>query len=156
MVKATRSSETMIFYRNTTKRHNSEHRDLNLHRRENLKSHILKLSFMSFRMNVQLPTVKTDGGMRYLRNVGNVHHCDMVLYPEDIRACIQTFPDWVIRKYMLTTINTSWEAIQRVMAAELTRLTHKIVMQLQLVEESCTICSSRARWPVRKLLDTLS
>jgi hypothetical protein len=28
------------------------------------------------------------------------------------------------------------------MAAELTRLTHKIAMQLHLVAESCTICSS--------------
>jgi hypothetical protein len=42
------------------------------------------------------------------------------------------------------------------MAAKLTRLTHKIAIQLHLAEESCTICSSRARQPVRKLLDTLS
>jgi hypothetical protein len=40
------------------------------------------------------------------------------------------------------------------MAANLTRLTHKIVIQLHLVAESCTICSSRSRQPVRKLLDT--
>jgi hypothetical protein len=32
-----------------------------------------------------------------------------------------------------TTINTRWEATQRVMAAKLTRLTHKIAMQLHLV-----------------------
>jgi hypothetical protein len=37
------------------------------------------------------------------------------------------------------------------MAAKLTRLTHKIAIQLHLVAESCTICSSRSRWPVRKL-----
>jgi hypothetical protein len=42
------------------------------------------------------------------------------------------------------------------MAAKLTRLTHKIVIQLHLVAESCTICSSRSRRPVQKLLDTPS
>jgi len=30
------------------------------------------------------------------------------------------------------------------------------VIQLHLVAESCTICSSHSRWPVWKLLDTLS
>jgi hypothetical protein len=38
------------------------------------------------------------------------------------------------------------------MAAKLTRLTHKIAIQLHLVAESCTIYSSRSRRPVRKLL----
>jgi hypothetical protein len=42
------------------------------------------------------------------------------------------------------------------MATKLTRLTHKIAIQLYLVAESCTICSSRCRRPVRKLLDTPS
>jgi hypothetical protein len=42
------------------------------------------------------------------------------------------------------------------MAAKLTNLTHKIAIQLHLVAESCTICSSRSRRPVRKLLDTPS
>jgi hypothetical protein len=55
-----------------------------------------------------------------------------------------------------TTINTRREATQMVMAAELTGLTHIIAIQLQLVAESCTICSSRSRRPVRKLLDTPS
>jgi hypothetical protein len=73
-----------------------------------------------------------------------------------IRGCIQKFPDWVVTKYTLTTINTRWEATQRVMAAKLTRLTHKIAIQLHLVAENCTICSSRSRRPVRKLLDTPS
>jgi len=41
------------------------------------------------------------------------------------------------------------------MAETLTRLTHKIAIQLHLVAESCTIFSSRSR-PVRKLLDTPS
>jgi hypothetical protein len=43
-----------------------------------------------------------------------------------------------------------------VMAAKLTRLTYKIAIQLHLVAESCTICISRSRLPVRKLLDTPS
>jgi len=38
------------------------------------------------------------------------------------------------------------------MGAKLTRLTHKIAIQLHLVAES----SSRSRRPVRKLLDTTS
>jgi hypothetical protein len=63
--------------------------------------------------------------------------------------CIQK-----ITKYTLTTINSRWEATQRVMAAKLTRLTHEIAIQLHVVAESCTICSSRSRQPVRKLLDT--
>jgi len=37
-----------------------------------------------------------------------------------------------------------------------TRLTHKIAIQLHLVADSCTICSSHSRWPVWKLLDTPS
>jgi hypothetical protein len=41
-----------------------------------------------------------------------------------------------ITKYMLTTINTRQEATQMVMAAKLTRLTHKLVIQLHLVAES--------------------
>jgi hypothetical protein len=42
------------------------------------------------------------------------------------------------------------------MAAKLTRLTHKIAIQLHLMSESCTICSFRSRRPVRKLSDTPS
>jgi hypothetical protein len=42
------------------------------------------------------------------------------------------------------------------MAAKLTRLTHKIAIQLHVVAESYTICSSRSRRPARKLLDTHS
>jgi len=40
------------------------------------------------------------------------------------------------------------------MVAKLTRLTHKIAIQLHLMAEGCTICSTRSRRPVRKLLDT--
>jgi hypothetical protein len=42
------------------------------------------------------------------------------------------------------------------MAAKLTRLAHKIAIQLHLVADSCAICSSRSMRPVRKLLDTPS
>jgi hypothetical protein len=45
-----------------------------------------------------------------------------------------------ITKYTLTTINTRWEATQRVTAAKLTRLTHKIAIELHLIVESYTIC----------------
>jgi hypothetical protein len=60
----------------------------------------------------------------------------------------KTFRTESITKYTLTAINTRWEATQRVMAAKLTRLTHKIAVQLHLVAESCII--SRSRRPVRK------
>jgi hypothetical protein len=59
-------------------------------------------------------------------------------------------------KYTLTFCTTRWEATQRVMAAKLTRLIHKIAIQLHLVAESCTICSYRSRRPIRRLLDTPS
>jgi hypothetical protein len=71
-----------------------------------------------------------------------------------VRECIQKFPDWVDKE--IITINTGWEATQRVMAVKLTRLIHKIAIQLHLVAESCTTRSSRCRRPVRKLLDTPS
>jgi len=42
------------------------------------------------------------------------------------------------------------------MAVKLTRLTHKIVIQLNLVADSSTTFSSSSGRPVRKLFDTLS
>jgi hypothetical protein len=83
-------------------------------------------------------------------------------YLEPLRECIQKFPDWVDNEIkiiiiiIIIIISTRWEATQRVMAAKLTRVTHKIALQLHLVAESCTICSSRSRRPVRKLLDTVT
>jgi hypothetical protein len=71
-------------------------------------------------------------------------------------AVSKSFRTESITKYTLTTINTCWEATQRVMAAKLTGLTHRIVIQLHLVAESCIICGSRSRRPVRKLFDTHS
>jgi hypothetical protein len=79
------------------------------------------------------------------------------LWPEllrtEIRGCIQKFPDWVDSE-INNNNNTRREATQRVMEAKLTRLTHKIAIQLQLEAESWIICSSRSGRPVRKLLDT--
>jgi hypothetical protein len=68
----------------------------------------------------------------------------------------KSFRTYSVTKYTLTTIYIRWEATQRIMAAKLTRLTHEIAIQLHLVAESCAICSSRSRRPVRKLLDTPS
>jgi hypothetical protein len=73
-----------------------------------------------------------------------------------IWGCIQKFPDRVDKEIYAYKISTLWEATQRVMAAKLTRLTHKIAIQLHLVAESCTICSSRSRRPIRKPLVTPS
>jgi len=39
-MEAARSSETLVYYRNTTRGQNSEDPDLNLHHRENLKSRL--------------------------------------------------------------------------------------------------------------------
>jgi hypothetical protein len=73
-----------------------------------------------------------------------------------IRELSKSFRTQSIKKYTLTTINTRSEATRRVMAATLTRMTHKIAIQLHLVAESCTISSSRSKRPVRKFLDTPS
>jgi len=53
-----------------------------------------------------------------------------------------------IMKYTLTMVLLLKSNI-KVMAAKLTRLTNKIAIQFYLVAESCTICSSRYRRPVR-------
>jgi hypothetical protein len=58
-----------------------------------------------------------------------------------VRGCMQKFPYWVDNE--IYTYNNK-------------HLTHKIVIQLHVVAESCTICSSRSGRPVRKLLYTPS
>jgi hypothetical protein len=83
-----------------------------------------------------------------------------------IRGYIQEFPDWVDNEIIIIIIiiviiiiiiiTTRWEATQRFMVAKLTRLTHKIAMQLHVLTESCIIYSARSRLPVRKLLGTPS
>jgi hypothetical protein len=70
-----------------------------------------------------------------------------------LRGCIQKFPDWVDKennnKHSLRSNINGY-------GGKLTRLPHKIAIQLHLAAESCTICSSRSRRSVRKLLDTPS
>jgi hypothetical protein len=73
-----------------------------------------------------------------------------------VRVCIQKFPGWIDNEINNNNKHSLRSKTQRVMAAKLTRLTHKIAIQLHLVPESCTICSSRSRRLVRKLLDTPS
>jgi hypothetical protein len=51
----------------------------------------------------------------------------------------KSFRSESIKKYTLTTINIRWEATQRVMAAKLPRLTHKITTKLHLVGESLSL-----------------
>jgi len=58
-------------------------------------------------------------------------------------GCIHKFPNWID--------NTRWETTQM-----LTGLSHRIAIQLHLVAESYTICSSRSRRPVREFLNTPS
>jgi hypothetical protein len=82
-----------------------------------------------------------------------VLHSDWSRKYEGVSKSIRTES---ITKHTLTFGITRWEATQRVMAAKLTRLTHKIAIQLHVVAEGCAICSSRSRRPVRKLLDTPS
>jgi hypothetical protein len=59
-------------------------------------------------------------------------------------------------RYIHTHIHTythTYEGVYKSFRTEsLTK--YKIAIQLHLVAESCTICSSRSRRPVRKLLDT--
>jgi hypothetical protein len=73
-----------------------------------------------------------------------------------VQRCIQKYPDRVCNEIYAYLWYCSLRAIQRLMTAKLIILSHKIVTQLHLVAESYTICSSRSRWPVRKLLDTPS
>jgi hypothetical protein len=90
---------------------------------------------------------------------GNIPSADMkqkALIPATYEGVSKSFRIESIMKYMLTTINTRWEATQRVMAPKLTRLSHKIAKQLLLEAESCIICSSPSRRPAQKLLDTPS
>jgi len=77
---------------------------------------------------------------------------NMLLY----EGVSKSFWTELITKCTITTINTYWEVTQRVMVAKFTRLTHKIVIQLHLVTESHTICSSHSRQPFQKLLVTPS
>jgi hypothetical protein len=63
----------------------------------------------------------------------------LLIFGEAYEGVSRSFRTESIRKYMLTIINTRWEATQRVMAAKLTRLAHKIAIQLHIAAESYTI-----------------
>jgi hypothetical protein len=81
-------------------------------------------------------------------------HCSSYTHRMQIKWTYDGYPKVSGLSHNEITTNTSWEAIQRVMAAKLAILTHKIAIQLHLVAESSTVCSSRSRRPVRKLLIT--
>jgi hypothetical protein len=71
---------------------------------------------------------------------------------EMIRGCDQKFPVWVDNEIYAYNNKHSLRSNTKDYA-KLTRLTHKIAIQLHLVAQSCTIYSSRSRRPVQKLLD---
>jgi hypothetical protein len=73
------------------------------------------------------------------------------LFPH-VRGCTQKFPDWVDNE----TNNNNKHTLRSNIKAKLTRLTHKIAIQLHLVAQSCSICSFNSRRPVRKLVDAPS
>jgi hypothetical protein len=95
--------------------------------------------------------------------MGKVYHSEFLILKKKY-SFRSTFPSYegvsksfrteCITKYTLIIINTRYEATQRVMAAKLTKMTHKIEIKLYLVSESRTTYISRSRRPVRKLLDT--
>jgi hypothetical protein len=63
--------------------------------------------------------------------------------PEPYEGVSKSFRTESITKYNFTFGITRWEATHRVMVAKLTSAIHKIVIQLHLVAENSTVCSSR-------------
>jgi hypothetical protein len=76
----------------------------------------------------------------------------------NIRGYIQKFPDCVDNEINNNNNNNkhSLRINTKDYGVKLTILTHKTAIQLHLVAEKFTICSSRSRRPVRKLLVTPS
>jgi hypothetical protein len=72
----------------------------------------------------------------------------------DTEGISKSFRTESITKYTLTFGITRCCHLQSVMATKLTRPIHKIAIRLHPMAESCTICSSHCRRPVRKLLVT--
>jgi hypothetical protein len=66
---------------------------------------------------------------------------------QHIRGCIQTFPDWIDKDIYAYLWYYSLRSNTKGYGAKLTRMIHKIAIQLRLLAESCTICSSRSRRP---------
>jgi len=96
--------------------------------------------------------------MNHLRTVLNIPDCYGSLVVANKPKTTRTFRAAAMLLFLhyMKCINTRWEATYRVTAAKLIILIHKVVTQLHLVVESCTICRSCSRWQVRKLLDTPS
>jgi hypothetical protein len=72
-----------------------------------------------------------------------------------LRRCVQKFPEYVDNEMNNNNKHLS-RSNKKDYDGKLTRLTHKTAIRLLVVAESCTICSSRSRRQVRKLLDTPS
>jgi hypothetical protein len=91
-----------------------------------------------------------------LTEIGNLQkHQRVDSVDDNFRGCIQKFPDLVDNE-INNNNKHSLRSNTKGYSGKVTRLTHKTAIQLHLVAESCTICSSRSRRPVRKLLDTPS
>jgi uncharacterized protein involved in tellurium resistance len=96
--------------------------------------------------------INSEDSFHLKMNYVHIKHSVFVLFCSVIYEGVsKSFRTESITKYTLTTINTHCEATQRVMAAKVAMLTHKIAIQLYLMAESCTICISRYRRPVRKI-----
>jgi hypothetical protein len=75
-----------------------------------------------------------------------------------VPGCIQKFPDWVDNEINNNSSNKHSLRSNTNGYGGKTHKTdsHKIALQLRLLAESCTTCSSGSRWPIQKLLDTLT
>jgi len=94
------------------------------------------------------PLLRSNLGLKWL----NFLHVRCVFFERAVRGCIQKFPDGVDND-IINNNKHSLRSNTKGYGSKITRLTHKIAIQLELVTESCTICSSRSTRPVRKLLD---
>jgi len=75
-MEAGRSSETLVTYRITTRRHNPEDHDVNLHRRVNLKSRD-KQKYDSAEWHCELETLGVEGQIPRLMSI-KWDSCDFV------------------------------------------------------------------------------
>jgi hypothetical protein len=114
----------------------------------------------SIRFGVSVVFISLFGSVLYARNLRRlcstfwVHQ--VAKWDDKYDSVSKSFRTESITKYTLTFGFTRCCHPKTVIAAKLTRLTHKIAIQLHLVAESCFICSSLSRRPVRKLLVTPS
>jgi hypothetical protein len=94
--------------------------------------------------------------MKFCSSNINMSMCIIcILYTADTyKGVSKSF--WIESIMKSSTTTNTWEATQRVKVAKLTRLTHKIAIQLHIAAESSTICSYCSSWPVRESFDILS